>query len=198
MIPEPEKASDKTVNETSKVKVLTPVELQPGSQTWVEVTTAISGTVLVEPNGRLYRNHTCLASNGVAEVEAVEPFKVPVANFGDHPKRLALGQVVATAYANPTNFVESTISHAELLGLCDDKTAMRYRKRNANARDEAVINDYLRDLRNSHMSEDEKPVTADDIDLSGVDKSYHKRIRAMLRKHESLSLIHISEPTRPY
>ncbi len=186
MIPEPEAASDKTVNEASKVKILTPIVLKPGSQTWVEVTTAISGTVLMEPNGRLYRNHTCLASNGVAEVEADKPFKVLVANFGDYPKQLAQGQVVATAYANPTNLVESTISHAELLGLCDDKEAMRYRKHNANARDESVINDYLRDLRSSHMGEDEKPVTADDIDLSGVPKSYHKRIRTMLRKHESM------------
>ncbi len=186
MIPEPEPASEKIVNNTSKVKVLTPVVLKPGAQTWVEVATTISGTVLMEPNARLYRNHTCLASNGVAEVEADKPFNVLVANFGNHPKQLALGQVVATAYANPTDLVESTISHAELLGLCDDKAAMRYRKRNADARDETVINNNLRDLRSSHMGEDEKPVTADDIDLSGVDKSYHQRIRAMLRKHESM------------
>ncbi len=183
---EPEPATEKTVRPSSRVKVRTQIVLQPGTQTWVEVSTDISGTILMDPNARLYRNHACLASNGVAEVTADKPFKVLVANFGDHPKPLAVGQVVATANVNPTNLVESTMSHAELLGLCNDKTAMRYRKRNANARDEAVINEYLRDLRSSHMGEDEKPVTADDIDLSGVDKSYHKRIRAMLRKHESM------------
>ena len=67
------------------------------------------------PNVRLYQNHTCLASNGVAEVEADKPFAVLVANFGDHPKTLALGQVVATADVNPSNLVESNVSHAEVL-----------------------------------------------------------------------------------
>ena len=117
---------------------------------------------------------------------AYKPFKVLVADFGKHPKTLASGQVIAAASLSPTNLVESNISHCELLRLIDDKTAQMYRKRNASARDEKVINEYLQDLRSSHMGDDEKPVTADDIDLSSVDKSYHKRIRAMLRKHESM------------
>lgn len=186
ILPEPEVAAERTVRAQSKVKVVANAVLEPGTQTWVEVAAPISVTVLIEPNPKMYQHHTCLASNGVVEAVADVPFKILVANFGKHTKNLQKGQVVGNVHANPANLVESNISHGELLRLIDNKTAQLYRKHNQIARDESVINDSLRDLRNSHMGQDEKPVTADDIDLSGVDKSYHKRIRAMLRKHESM------------
>lgn len=186
MIPEPEADVARATRKQDKVRVQTHVSLKPGSQTWVEAVTTVSGTIWMEPNMKLYTIHECLASNRVADVEAGKVFRILVANFEERTKQLAKGQVIATATANPTNLVETTISHAELLGLVDDKTAQMYRKYNKSARDEAVINEYLRDLRNSHVGEDETPVTADDIDLSGVDETYHKRIRTMLRKHESM------------
>ena len=89
--------------------------------------------------------------------------------------------------------IESNVSHAEVKVLCDDKTAQLYRKRNASAKDEIVINGYLRDFRNSHMVEDEEPVTADDIDLSGVDKKYYARIRKILQKHEKMWSGHLGK-----
>lgn len=36
------------------------------------------------------------------------------------------------------------------------------------------------------MNEEEKPMTADRIDMSGVDKKFHQRMRHMLRRHESM------------
>ena len=80
--------------------------------------------------------------------------------------------------------MESNVSHAEMLGLVDDKTDNLYRKRNLNARDTTLINQYIQDSRNSHMDAEETPITAADIDLSDVETKHHPAIRKMLKRHE--------------
>lgn len=68
----------------------------------------------------------------------------------------------------------------------DDNTALLYRKIIINARDTSVANKYLSDKRNRHMAKDEKPVTAENTDLSDVDKKHHRFIRTMLNRHEKI------------
>ncbi len=169
-----------------RIRVTSTVVLKPNTQTWVEVTTETSGLILVESTKRLCETHTCLTGNGVAQVEANKPFRVLVANFGNTNRRLLSGQAIAFAEPHPSSIMESDVSHAELLGLVDDKTAQLYRKRNLNARDTSVINDYLRDARSGHMGVDEKPTTAADIQLPDVHTKHHPNIRKMLSKYEDM------------
>ena len=61
-----------------------------------------------------------------------------------------------------------------------------YRKRDIDAKDTAVINQYLQDARNGYMGDDEKPIFADDIDLSDVPAKHHPAIRKMFRRHEEM------------
>ena len=143
--------------------------LQPGTNTWVEVTTNTRGLVQIEPARRLFNTHMCLAGHGIAQVERNKPFRILVANFGKVARKLLPGQGIAQANSHPTRIYESDITHAELLGIIEEDSAQMYRKRDIDAKDTAVINKYLQDVRNSHMGEDEKPITADDIYLSDVD-----------------------------
>ena len=68
----------------------------------------------------------------------------------------------------------------------EENEKLSYKKRNLNARDTALINKHLADLRESHMQEDETPMTAENIDLSEVSEEYHEEICKMLRKHETM------------
>ena len=79
--------------------------------------------------------------------------------------------------------VESEISHGELLGITE---TTYYKKRDIDTKDIETINKHLDDLREAeHGKAEEMPVTAETVEL-GVDKTYHKAIREMLRGHEHL------------
>ena len=181
-----------------KVYVCKQTVIQPPKQTWVEVETARQGLILEEPIQKLYDNHMCLSGAGIANVTEGRTFRILVANFGEHPKTLLENQHIANASLHPTSIVESTISHAQFLGLVPDappyqteqngptKPSM-FRKREQSAKDPALINKHLADLRESHMEKDETPVTAEDVPLD-VDEKYHPAIRGMLKKHEDMWL----------
>lgn len=132
-----------------------------------------------ESDKKLHETHTCLVCNGIAKPKHDKTFWIIVVNFCDTKKRLLVGQNIARAVPRPSNITEVDIIHCELLGLVDDKTTQLYRKRIINVRDTSVVNDYLRDNRNSHMAVDEKKVIAEDIDLSDVAKKQNKSIRTM-------------------
>ena len=108
-----------------------------------------------------------------------------VANFGNKPVTILKGQRVATTDPHPSSIIETNLSHGEVFGI-EENEKLSYRKRNLNARYIALINKHLADLRESHMQEDETPMTAEDIDLSEVSEEYHEEIRKMLRKHETM------------
>ena len=171
-----------------RIRVTKRVKLQPDTQTWVEVVTKRQGLILVEPVERLYNDRTCLTAAGVADVRSNEPFKLLVANFGPKAVDLKPNQVVAMAETHPENLVESHISHAEMLGLIPDDPipgTSKYRKFNFNTSDENLINRQLADEREKHMGADEKPMTADDIELD-IPVEKEKDVRDMLRKHEKI------------
>ena len=171
---------DKT---SPKIKTTRRVKLTAATQTWVEVVTKRDGTILVDPHMPLYTNVMCIAGTGVANVKANLPFRILIANFGDNDVTLAPQQVVAKASGHPETLAESHLSHAEVFGLIPDDKDTKFRKRHANARDVDTINRHLADHREKHMGEDEKPVTADDINVDVPDDKVDE-VRAMLRKHE--------------
>ena len=78
---------------------------------------------------------------------------------------------------------ETNLYYGEMLGICSDDT--HYKKRTVNVKDIDTINQHLADNRESHAGKDEKPVTAETVELH-VDEKYHPTIRKMLKKHESL------------
>ena len=70
-----------------------------------------------------------------------------------------------------------------MLGIFADDT--HYKKQTVNVNEIDTINQHLADNRESHAGKDEKPVTAETVELH-VDEKYHPTIRKMLKKHESL------------
>ena len=139
---------------------------QPGTNTWVEVTTNTRGVVQIEPARRLFNTHMCLAGHGIAQVERYKPFQILVANFGKVARKLLPGQGISQANFHATRIYESDITHVDLIGIIDKDSSQMYRKRDIDAKYTAVINQHLQDARDGHMGDDEKPITADDIDLS--------------------------------
>ena len=115
-VPPPGRAS-------TKITAVTPTLLPPESQTWVSVKTDRHGLILVEPAEKLYDNHSCAPTNGVAQVEAGKPFRILVANFSQHPFRLKTGQVVGHALPHPTSIYTSNVTLAEVLGLTEEDEA---------------------------------------------------------------------------
>ena len=183
LLPEEQQDPKRVTRTSPKIKVMKLTRLQPASQTWVEVVTQREGTILVEPNEQLYNSSMCLTGTGIADVTAGKPFHVLVANFGERPIDLRPQQVVAMAGSHPEKLVESDISHSEMLGIIPDNVDTKFRKRHVNVRDIDTINKHLSDQREQHMGEDEKPKTADEIDLN-VPEDRKQEVRDMLRKHE--------------
>ncbi len=179
---------------SSKVVLHKTMELPAHSQTWVSVTSKKAGLTLIESHDRLYQNWLCLAATGVAQVQPGKPFDILVANFSEEPVTLSKGLRVATATVHPKRLRESKISHGEMLGVFTDEEILslnlettKYQKRgDLNAKDPDQIDRHLADAREAHMDADEKPVTADDLDLSDVDAKHHAAIRKMMRKHEDM------------
>lgn len=108
-----------------------------------------------------------------------------IANLVDKPMKLFKGQRVATTDLHPLRITESTFTHAEIFGINENEHYM-YKKRILSARDTTLTETYLVDSRNSSMNEEEKSMTADNINLNDDNKIFHQRIRDMLRKHENM------------
>lgn len=73
-----------------------------------------------------------------------------------------------------------------------------YQKRDSQAKDANMINDYICDTWNSNMDAEDKPVSADDVELRDVNKIHHPGIQNMLKKHQnmwsgSLGAVNITE-----
>ena len=100
-----------------KVKCARAVVLQPGTQTWVEVTSDKSGLMVVQPHEKLYQTGNICASNGVIHVEPHRTFRILVANFGAAPYKMAKNQIVAVALPHPTGIIPTKITTAEVLGI---------------------------------------------------------------------------------
>ena len=103
------------------------------------------------------------------------------------------GQVIPTVDENRAALMEYDISHSEMLGFTDHDN--RYRKRDHRSEEVALINRYLADARDVSLKADyEEPVTADTAEI-GMDGDAEDRIKAMLRKHESLWSDKLSKTT---
>jgi hypothetical protein len=184
-------------------------ELKPNAHTWVPVSSHASGTVFLEPHELLYQKYRCLAANGVATVQDGSSFKVLVANFTNKPVFLAKNQTVATVKPHPVAIIDTPLMLTDVLAITGDADAdvamPKKEDAEANADAEApkpvmsmkrvakenkaeYLEKSVQDLREKKAAppKEEKLMTADDVDLSKVDKRYHARIREMLNKHAAM------------
>lgn len=80
----PKKSSStkrKTVRVSPKIKRTGRAKLQPGSATWVSVSTEKEWTIVVEAYYPLYNNIFSLAETGIADVKTVHSFQILIANL---------------------------------------------------------------------------------------------------------------------
>ena len=131
----------------------------------------------------LFEKRQCLTTAGVHQVEHGNPFRIFIANFWKCPVYLRPNPVVSKTEYHPSHIAESDISHGEVFDIVEDK--MRYQNRNTDVQDIETINKHLAGTREAHAVADEKPTTADNIELK-VDDGYHKEVHNMLQKHENM------------
>lgn len=105
---------------------------------------------------------------------------ITIGNFGDGAITILEGQQSATANPHPSLITESPITYAEVLCI-EEGENHTYKKCTLSARNTAVMHKYLDNSQNSHADKDQKPVTAEEIDLSGVNKIFCQRIRDTLK-----------------
>lgn len=90
-----------------------PVTLQLDTETWVPVRCKKAGLIIIEPNERLYTNHSLIWMNLVARVQQMEPFQILISIFEKHPRMLIEGQVVP----HPTSMTSSDFFHPDAPGF---------------------------------------------------------------------------------
>lgn len=182
-IPDEQLFTPRTKRATRSIKVKTRVILQPPTQTWVALSTKRYVTILVDSYMPIYTNAMRLAGTCIGNVEPDQPFRILIANFGDHPIALLTHQVVGAASTHPEKQFESHMSHGEVLGLSPDDRDTKFHKHHVNVRDIETINKHLAYQWEEHTYVRDKRITADDIEIDEPDDN-KSAIREMLRKHE--------------
>ena len=158
---------------TPKVRVATPVKLEPGTQTFVTVTTKRHGLMVLQPSEKLYQTNQVIASNGVVQVEPDKPFRILLANFGQAPYTLCKGQVVGTLLPHPTALIPTRMQWNDLLGLTEEEATRHF-----------VVEPTPGEETNKENTLEVK--CANDLDLSHVEPRYRERLRTILRKYDTL------------
>ena len=187
-------ATPKKENPDIKLRVSRPAVIQPGTQAWVNVQCPSTGVIYIEPRETLYERQGCIAANGVAQVKPRQQFRILVANFSEIPQELRKGQVVAYSKPHPEFIVDTSMNMVRVLGVHDNadvSAPVRSMKRVAKENKAEYLARSVQDLHEKQAKqpkegEEEKPMTADEVDLSGVDEKYHAEIRRMLHKHASM------------
>ena len=181
-------------NPSQKVITVRDVTLPANSQCWVKVRTSQHGLVHIQPVQKLYSSKMCLTGNGIAQVQPGKEFGIFIANFGDTPVQLKTGHKVGTAQPHPKWIREATsTTHGEILGIINESKENSYKKRQIDAKDVTIINDYLAKLRESQQEKSEKIIRVEDISLEDVPKRHHEAIRSMLKNHEKIWLGELGE-----
>ena len=171
-----------------KVRVAKAVELQPGTQTFVEVTTERHGTMVLQPIESLFAKSSVVATNGVVQVEPNQVFRILVANFGDYPYRLSKNQIIGTLLPHPTAVIPSSVMLSDILGVTpappsDFETSSEVLEPVPPPPDEPPpIPGQVSDDPAELPTDD----SVDNVDLSHVPDKYHERIRTLLRKFNSM------------
>lgn len=151
-----------------KVLVCKTVFLLPRWQNSVKVSALQGGLLQIRSYQTLYETRQCSLSHEIGEVEPRSISDILICNVEDKLITVTKGQQVVTVEPRLLAITEPPITHAEIFGI-EEKEWNAYKKRIISARNTALIKKYLEDYRNSRMSGDEKPVTADDMDLSAVE-----------------------------
>lgn len=171
------------------------VLLQPKSLNSATASTAQAGLLQNKAYQNFYNSNQCSSSHKIAPVERKEVFNIIFAKFEAKPITLLRGQQAATGDSHPSAVFEPPTTHAELFGI-ETKGRHTYKKCNFSAREKTVIKKHLADS-SKHMNKEEKPVTADGIELSDVNMTFQLCIRDLLGKHEDIcngGVSHINVP----
>lgn len=117
-----------------------------------------------------------------------------VDNFSSLLITLIPNQHVAKVDDHLNSLIESNISHGQMLRILDTSTT-KYCEREYEAKDINLINKHLADECEAACGqEDEKPITADIVEL-GIDSSLQHKVLSMLRKHEAIWSENLGEIT---
>jgi transposase InsO family protein len=178
-------------------KVSRPTVLQPGTHTWVPVVTRSRGSVFLEPLEKLYQKRGSVAANGIATVEPGRQFKILVGNVSTRPVHLVKGQVIATVRPHPSSVFDTPFTLMDVLAVTgtdddgkpsEEAKTVKSLKRVARENKQEYLEKSVKDLREkkARPPKEEELMTAEDVDLSGVDKRWHARIRSMLDRHAAM------------
>ena len=172
--------------QSPKVRVASPVTLEPNSQTWVNVVTERCGTLILQPNTSLYANSQVTCTNGVVQVDANRPFRILIANFGQYPYMMAKGQIIGTVLPHPTAIMPSRVQLAEVLGLIneDDEADLLQLERMETSNQ--VGGDTAAHTPSGENFGDSPQIDVDSIDICHVDPRYREKLRSLLRKYKSM------------
>ena len=157
-----------------KLRAAERVTLNPGTQTWVKVTSPDHGLRVVQPLDRLYSRSQLAVTNGVVQVHPDKPFKVLVANFGSEPKVVVKDQVIGTLLPHPTAIIPTRVSIADVLNI-EDTEPQGYSD---------IPIQSLNDLEEPSEAEKLKAAEklVEDLDLSHLASSLRKRVKNMLKR----------------
>ena len=144
---------------------------------------------MTEPKHEVMRKYNCRVMNSVHDVSANEVFEVLLTNFSSHPQQLPKGMVIAYGSRSPLALIHLTGEAArEVL----DGHGLRYAVEDMQERDVAENLAEEDDAEKMHIIK----LVDEQLEYQRKPFCHENQILAITGK--DLSLIHISEPTRPY
>lgn len=152
------------------------------SHTCVPVSTPQTSLMKNEQYWKLYKMPLCVASHGNSNFKSRQEINMMIANIGNKPIILIRGQQVGIESPQPSTVAESNFTNTQICRIKTDEQRT-YKKRILNARGTALINPYLANLWNCHMIEEDKPITAGEIDLSNVKRKNNSPLCNIFRRH---------------
>ena len=188
-LPVAQECEEGVIRSDHNAKVAKATEIPALSQAFVSVTSLRDGYSIVEPVGKLYDDHQLLTSNGVANVESNNPFRILLANLGRSPKTLAKNQVMATLLSNPTIAVPTHVLLADVVdegketpsGTCAG-TEERGSNNNTTFRFKTDNTDNSHKLGTTISAKSASPPSLDEIDVGHVPPTHREKLRSLLQE----------------
>ena len=153
---------------STKVRLTEPYRLQPGTQTWVRVTSTFHGTGILHSRSVLYERHGIAVTNGIVQVEPNKTFRILLSNFSERVRLVQRNQVVAELLDHPLAMSASNLRVGELLGVTEEMEP-------TSGDDQPILHE-----------EKEEITSAKDLDLSHIPDEFREPFREMLGEFEEM------------